>query len=146
MSEVEGPERCGLCGRDPALGFGSVWDGDEQVWLCHPDDFEKDCYFLWTVEGRRVQMELVMPFVCCSSNGGAYDDHPFVAGVKYGEMSYILRTEKPAEWQGYMPPELVAQCDLVAMKEGYSMTAEPWEEAPDEHVLVTLTKGKETGR
>lgn len=83
---------------------------------------------------------LIMPFVCCATNGGAFEDHAFVAGVKYGALDRILDIEKPDEWQGYMPPELVGQCDLAAMHYGYTMTAEPWEEAPDEHVLVTLTK------
>ena len=83
---------------------------------------------------------LVMPFVCCLSDGGTLDDHAFVEGVKYGETLHLIRSQHPARWQGYVHPEMVKQYDLAAMHYGYTMTAEPWEEAPDEHVLVTLTK------
>lgn len=37
MSDAKGP--CGMCHRDPAAGFASMWtpEGGE-VWLCHGDD------------------------------------------------------------------------------------------------------------
>ena len=45
---------CALCGRKPALGYGSAYEGDKQIWLCHPDEPDRqDCYHLWTVYGRR---------------------------------------------------------------------------------------------
>lgn len=82
----------------------------------------------------------VMPFVCCITNGGTYDDHAFVAGVRYGEHAWRLRTEKGAEYAAYVEPAMVGQYDLLAMDEGYTMTAEPWDEHPDEWVLVTLRR------
>lgn len=85
---------------------------------------------------------LVMPFVCCTSNGGTLDDHAFVVGVRYGVAETELRLSSPDEWADYITPDMVAQYDLLAMHLGYTMTAEPWEEHPDDWVLVTFTKVK----
>ena len=37
--------KCGLCGRDPAVGYASVTVGDEETHFCHGDfDDEPTCY------------------------------------------------------------------------------------------------------
>lgn len=86
------------------------------------------------------QMELVMPFLCCQDQGGPYDATAFVSGCRFGEFQTKLRLH-PIELADYVFPEMVAQYDLLAMKEGYAMKAEPWDEQPDEWVLVTFRLG-----
>lgn len=83
---------------------------------------------------------LVMPFVVCASAGGSYDDAAFVAGVRFGQDSAELHSFAPDEWRQYVDPVMVRQYDLLAMQHGYTMTAEPWDEHPDEWTLVTFTK------
>lgn len=82
---------------------------------------------------------LVMPFVVVASAGGPYDDESFVAGCRFEAVWNELR-HQPAEYQSYEYPALVPQLDLIAMKEGYTMTTEPWDEHPDEWALVTFTR------
>lgn len=84
--------------------------------------------------------DLVYPFVVCQSNGGQYEDQSFVEGVKMGVATAALE-RGDVEHVVYANPASVAQYDLLAMHHGYRMTAEPWDEHPDEHVLVTLTRG-----
>lgn len=51
---IEGGGPCGLCGRDPSAGFASVWEADDQIWLCHDLPADKvSCYVKWTVYGVR---------------------------------------------------------------------------------------------
>jgi hypothetical protein len=88
---------------------------------------------------------LVMPYVVCQSQGGPYEDQSFVAGARFGGDMAELRAEKPATWQSYVYPGMVPQYDLLAMEQGYTMTSEPWDEHPDEWVLVTFTRSH-TGR
>lgn len=83
--------------------------------------------------------ELAMPLVCCKTNGGALDDTAFSAGVTFGQYMAELR-ERPAVWAEYVIPEVVAQYDLLAMQEGYTMVATPWDEHPDEWVFVVMTR------
>ena len=83
---------------------------------------------------------LVMPFVVTASIGGPYDDTAFVAGYEAGWLDLMLSiTNKVgADVRRYVPPELVAQLDLIAMRHGYKLTTEPWDEAPDEWTLATF--------
>lgn len=83
---------------------------------------------------------LVMPFICCKSNGGEYDDASFVAGARMQAVSE--RCERgDAVIRSWEPTALIEQLDLVAMRYGYVMTMrEPWVEAPDEWTLVELTR------
>ena len=84
---------------------------------------------------------LVMPFVVCQSQGGAYDDAAFVAGVAFGAHQWQLTSCPDAQvWAAYVLAEMVPQYDLLAMDRGFIMASEPWEEHPDEWVLVTFTK------
>jgi hypothetical protein len=39
-----------------------------------------------------------------------------------------------------VPSALVPQLDLLAAKHGYKMTAEPWEEHPDEWTFTSFEK------
>lgn len=82
-----------------------------------------------------------MPFVVTSSQGGTYDSAAFVAGCRF-ERDYAEIQAAPhmLAWANYVYPPMVPQYDLVAMKHGFVMTVEPWEEYPDEWVLVTLTR------
>jgi hypothetical protein len=66
---------------------------------------------------------LVYPFVCCTSNGGVYDDDAFVAGVRFGEISAALRA-KSAIYETTCEPSLIPQLDLLAMHTGYTLTHE----------------------
>lgn len=83
---------------------------------------------------------LVMPFVVTSDAGGPYDSTAFVAGARFGQDATELKAELPDEWERYVYPPMVPQYDLLAMHHGYEMTSEPWEDFPDEWVLVTLKK------
>lgn len=82
---------------------------------------------------------LVMPFIVCATNGGPYDDAAFVAGARFE----VLRKQAESGEliiRSYEPTQLVPQLDLVAMRYGYTMDVEPWEEHPDEWSRVTLAK------
>lgn len=84
--------------------------------------------------------ELVMRFVVCAGEGGPYDDAAFVAGVRWGRLDAQMERRSDAEIRLYAEPALVPQIDLSAMRYGYTMTSEPWDEHPDEWTLVTLTR------
>ncbi len=38
-----GVRRCAACGKDPADGYASVWQGGQEHWYCHADEGES-CY------------------------------------------------------------------------------------------------------
>lgn len=83
------------------------------------------------------QYEMIMPLVGCRSNGGHYDDESFVAGIRYGEWASLLKLS-PYSHKNYEPPHLVSSLEMLAMKEGYTMTvSDPTEDG--EWVLVTMT-------
>jgi hypothetical protein len=86
---------------------------------------------------------LVMPFVVCESVGGPYEDRAFVAGVRYGQIAAEVAELKPGHaWSWTVETPLVRQLDLLAMHEGLTMTAEPWDEHPDEWVHVILVRSQ----
>lgn len=89
---------------------------------------------------------LVMPYVVVESNGGPYPDGPFVAGARFGAANAQLAAmdARVQEWADTIERELVPQYDLLAMHHGFVMTAEPWEEAPDDWVLVTFRRPADT--
>lgn len=87
--------------------------------------------------------ELVMPFVVCVDQGGPFDSKAFVAGCEFERHNAELRACPGAlAWQAYVVPEMVPQYDLLAMHHGFTMQSEPWDEHPDDWVLVTFTKGE----
>lgn len=87
-----------------------------------------------------VEYGLVMPFVVCATNGGPYDDAAFVAGYAAGTIDYRLSTRDPLPARSAVRTDLLPQLDLIAMRHGYTMTSEPWGEAPAEWTMVTFTR------
>lgn len=88
---------------------------------------------------------LIMPFVVCTSQGGAYDDGAFVAGVRFGRWVELLKL-KPTQHSNYEPKDLVPQLDLLAMQHHYRMASEPYEDDPENYwVYVTMILGDEDG-
>lgn len=43
----------------------------------------------------------------------------------------------------YVEPALIPQLDLLAMHLGWTLTAEPWDDHPDEWVLASFVAGEE---
>jgi hypothetical protein len=80
---------------------------------------------------------LLMPFVVCESQGGPYADQPFVSGYRLGHLDAQLEYEQPPSWEGYVAPADVPQVDLLAMRHGYAMEAEPHD---DDWTSVTLRR------
>lgn len=81
------------------------------------------------------EYRLVMPFVVTTSVGGPYDDAAFTAGWNMGRIDYELEMcakmgaiPRPV----YMNTPLTPQIDLLAMKHGFIVQSEPWDEHPDE--------------
>jgi hypothetical protein len=84
---------------------------------------------------------LVIPFLPVASKGGPYDDEAFVAGFEMGRLDEVLRSRLGALIQplgigtGRIETMIhtpnAAQADLIAMRHGYSCTAEVCEEAPE---------------
>lgn len=83
-------------------------------------------------EDDGTELELVMPFVCCESQGGPYNDHAFVAGTRFQELWQRLQHGKPDVLTSYEFPESVPQLELLAMHFGYVLQHRPWDEHPDE--------------
>lgn len=81
---------------------------------------------------------LVMPFVLCTSNGGPYDDEAFVVGWEMGALEAWLEAGQPNGAQRQIHSTAVPQADLLAMRYGYAMSAEPYDEVP-EWTLLTFT-------
>lgn len=67
------------------------------------------------------QFGLVMPFVCCASNGGDFDDVAFVAGFQVGRIDHALDAGTLAAMSDLVYAPLEKQLDLVAMRHGYRM-------------------------
>jgi len=82
---------------------------------------------------------LVMPFLCVQDHGGPLDPKAFVHGVRFGTADCELKA-KPKEYQVYDAPFMEKQYDLLAMHRGYLLTAEPWDEHPDEYALFTFKR------
>lgn len=91
--------------------------------------------------------DLVMPFVACASQGGAFADRPFVAGYQCGRIDAALAGDPPPSTvTAVVYAALVPQVDLIAMRYGYrliqvgvplSLTRE---ERADEWMTVRLHK------
>lgn len=63
------------------------------------------------------EMNLLMPFVVCKSQGGPYDDDAFVAGWRLAEIRAAL-SHSGSHWVGYIPEAVLPQVDLIAMERG----------------------------
>lgn len=77
-----------------------------------------------------VAYELVMPFVCCTSEGGPYDDEAFVAGWECARIDSAL-ARRPALYDATVREALLAQLDLIAMRRGYTLDAEAYDADSD---------------
>lgn len=62
---------------------------------------------------------LVMPFAVCASNGGSYEDEPFVAGFRLGEIRERVRRDNA--WSGLVREDDIPQLDLIAMERDLTM-------------------------
>lgn len=82
---------------------------------------------------------LVMPFVVCQSNGGPFEDRPFVAGYECGRIDAVLEHAKPGVLEVTVRHDNLPQLDLIAMRHNYSMliTGRPDDE---EWVQITFTR------
>lgn len=86
-------------------------------------------------------LELVMPFVACSSVGGPYEDEAYCAGYEMGALDATLTSSKA---MGVLPVHATiqagnrAQADLVAMKHGLVAVFE--ETYVEDWVSVTIDR------
>lgn len=86
--------------------------------------------------------EMLMPFVVCKSEGGPYEDAPFVAGWSLGYLE--ARLELAALNFGldprpiYLPPEVQPQVDLLAMQSGFTVKTTPHS---DDWMLYEFERG-----
>jgi len=87
--------------------------------------------------------ELVMPFRICKSQGGPYDDESFVAGWRLALLDRDLADRAvdriPMTGVSLRPADM-PQVDLIAMKHGYGVASEPWNDAPDDWLLVDFMR------
>lgn len=82
---------------------------------------------------------LVMPFVVCASEGGPYEDDAFAAGYECGLLDAVL-AQRPVEVEQPVRSASLPLVDLIAMRHGFTLTAEAWDEHPDEWSHITLTR------
>lgn len=79
-------------------------------------------------------MELVVPFVVCTSKGGPFDDDAFVAGFQCGEVDKALSVAAVAgatHVKYTVRTALIPQLELLAMHRGFLLTAETIGETDD---------------
>lgn len=78
------------------------------------------------------EFEMVMPFVMCQSNGGPHDDASFVSGYRLGGLSMALRLAQAFPGMTLDPvvahPNEQPQIDLLAMRFGFTLTVEPFDD------------------
>lgn len=95
---------------------------------------------------------LVYPFIACASQGGPYDDDPFVAGVQLGRADVALETAAllGADRITFtVRTTLVRQLELAGMARGFSvMVAAEVAETEDHPAMpewshVTFTQARE---
>lgn len=80
---------------------------------------------------------LVMPFTVCQSKGGPYEDDAYVAGFEVGRIDARLEHLRPAALSVPVHEGNMPQVDLIAMRHGYTVDADP---EADGWVYVTLTR------
>lgn len=90
--------------------------------------------------GQQHVWTLTLPFVVARSNGGYYDDDALVAGWQLGYLDAEMRHSFADQIKAYVYPGTLPQLDLSAMRHGWTMKAQPWEEHPEEWALVILTR------
>lgn len=98
------------------------------------------------------QFGLVMPFVVTEPDG-PYNAEAFTAAVTFADLYGTLKTLAgirhgsltTARLEAWVPPALVPQLDLAAMQCGFTLTATPWDDHPDEWALAVFEKGSPSG-
>lgn len=88
---------------------------------------------------------LVVPFTCCVSQGGAFDDLSFAAGYELGWLDQMM-TWKTASIQAVTRGSTYKQLDLLAMHRGWVLTLLGGPEIrpeDEEWVQIELTRAKE---
>jgi len=83
---------------------------------------------------------LVMPFVACKSQGGPYDDAGFVAGFACANVASQLESAGGATLSVQVRSDLLAQLDLIAMREGYRLVADSSDDSSSEWTLAIFQK------
>ena len=84
------------------------------------------------------EYELAMPFVICKSNGGTYEDQPFVAGWRLGALDArmgVATTIDSLPQPTFVQAADIPQVELLAMKHGYLMTTD---DSDDEWTHITF--------
>lgn len=74
------------------------------------------------------EFKLLMPFVVCESNGGEYEDRSWCAGFECGVLAAGLAAGEPHG--GTVRTANVPQLDLLAMRHGFTVQAEVYEDDP----------------
>lgn len=71
---------------------------------------------------EEAEFDLVMPFVVCESNGGAYHDDSFCAGFHLGQIDAQMEAGLvgPGTALTVRTPS-VPQLDLIAMRHGHAL-------------------------
>lgn len=72
-------------------------------------------------EDERPDFDLVMPFIVCASNGGPFEDQAFVAGYECGLLDAELEFSADVKITRTMRSDNLAQVDLIALKNGYTI-------------------------
>jgi len=91
-------------------------------------------------ETSGAEFGLLMPFVVCQSQGGPYEDEAFVAGFTCAFIEALMTHPLGSTIQRPVPPALLPQLDLIAMRHGWTMSSEPWDEAPDEWAFAEFER------
>jgi hypothetical protein len=94
-------------------------------------------------EPSDTEYELVVPFVVVASKGGRHDDDAFVAGWRLGRLDCQLSLAALigiSRHTAVIPPADMPQVDLIAMQHGYTVTYDPWQDAPDDWAAVTFSR------
>ncbi len=82
------------------------------------------------------QMSLLDPFVACKSQGGPYDDDPFVAGVQVGQIDRALTVAAAAGADRLTftaRTDLIRQLELCGMARGFPVVTAVQVEATEEY-------------
>ena len=85
------------------------------------------------------EYSLLMPFVTVASNGGPHDDESYVAGYAMGLLDARLSNGGPQEPES-VRDSCIPQCDLLALKHGYTIQVESTEVPGWQTVTFTETE------
>jgi hypothetical protein len=92
------------------------------------------------------EFDVVMPFVVTTSNGGNLNDEAYVLGWDAACIDQMLGQAVQfgtVTLARYVNTKNLPQLDLVAMRHGLRMVAEPEDEQSDEWCWVTFTNVEE---